>query len=196
MKNLMTILGALILLLSPCMANAQEETYATKNEINLTFGTITAPQGVYAFASVFAALFSLGHANIADVHMIGAGGLEYFRRLGNVVAVGGIGTFENIWGKEKNKDNEITGDINVSVASLMPAAKFYWFEKPKFNMYSKVAVGASLYGGTNSDSPGVNFAYQLSPVGLTAGSDHHRFLAEIGLLGMQGTVLIGYSYRF
>ncbi len=201
MKKLITILGALVLLLNPFTANAQaadaqKESYATKNEINLTYGTITAPQGVQVFGSVFAVIFSLGNANMSDVHLVGAAGLEYFRRLGNVVAVGGIGTYENIWGKVKNKDGEITGDINVSIGSLMPAAKFYWFEKPKFNMYSKVAVGASLYGGTNSDSPEVSFAYQLSPVGLTTGGTHHRFMAELGLLGMQGSVLIGYSYRF
>ena len=201
MKKLITILGALVLLLNPFTANAQaadaqKESYATKNEINLTYGTITAPQGVQVFGSVFAVIFSLGNANMSDVHLVGAAGLEYFRRLGNVVAVGGIGTYENIWGKVKNKEGEITGDINVSIGSLMPAAKFYWFEKPKFNMYSKVAVGASLYGGTNSDSPEVSFAYQLSPVGLTTGGTHHRFMAELGLLGMQGSVLIGYSYRF
>jgi len=191
MKKVISFFGALLLLLTPCVANAQ-----AKDEINLTAGFITGPEFVHVFSGIFVTMFSLGYANILDAHMTGGFGLEYFHNFGGVVSAGCIGSYEHIWGVQKNKDDEVTGDINVNVGALMPAAKFTWLTKPKFEMYSKVAVGATLYNSINSTDPHVTFAYQLSPVGMNVGGEHHRFMAELGLLGMQGSLLVGYSYRF
>jgi len=191
MKRFVAFFGALILLLTPCIANAQ-----AKDEINVTAGYLTAPEFVHIFSSVFVTVFSLGYANITDAHMTGGFGLEYFHNFGGVVSAGCIGTYEYIWGTQTNKEGEVTAELDTHVGSLMPAAKFTWLTKPKFEMYSKIAAGASLYRAMNAESPQVTFAYQLSLVGMNVGGEHHRFLAELGLSGMQGAVLIGYNYRF
>ena len=78
--------------------------------------------------------------------------------------------------------------------SLMPQAKWRWFNRKYVGMYSRVAVGL-LYRNdltqANRFLPGIQF----SPFGVEAGLEHVRAYADIGV-GTQNIVQLGLKYEF
>ena len=86
----------------------------------------------------------------------------------------------------------------------MPAVKFDWLRKKNFGMYSKLAFGAtyrtekieyknSVY--EDYDENGLHVNWQLSVLGIEAGSPTLRGFVELGT-GEQGIGLIGLRYKF
>ncbi len=170
------------------------------NEISLSYGQGSIGQGIYLFADVFAVIFSLGHASAKDPVFTGEVSTEYYHYLNNVVAVGGILTGEYMGGnmvdqnKPEDDPNYVNGKFEMGFVSLMPAAKFSWFNHNHVGMYSKVGVGCSLVlGGSESIQPMV--AFQLSPVCCDFGNDSWRGFAELGV-GTQGILNLGIKYQF
>lgn len=139
--------------------------------------------------------------------------LEYFRRVSKVVAIGGFVAFnglnrdmlltwkDNSTGKKTEKK---TGEARRRNFSILPTAKFDWFRKHYFGMYSKVGIGISIMNETQKDDMkgGTDFSdtsvipnYQLTLLGMEGGSSRLRLFAELGT-GEQGIILAGVRAKF
>lgn len=85
--------------------------------------------------------------------------------------------------------------------TLMPAIKYYWVNNNHFGLYSKAAVGGMLMllkeeGSDKSYNEGtLYFNFQISALGLEAGSQNFRGFVELGA-GEQGIVLAGLRCKF
>ena len=129
--------------------------------------------------------------------------LEYFRHLDNPrVAVGGIVTYSQ-FGEDVEYQGSKEGERTRKYISVMPSVKYYYVNKKSFGMYSKLGVGGMLLnsksedtksGKSDSDSK-FYVAYQVSLLGLEAGSQNVRAFLEAGV-GEQGIVLAGLKYKF
>ena len=129
--------------------------------------------------------------------------LEYFRHLDNPrVAVGGIVTYSQ-FGEDVEYQGSKEGERTRKYISVMPSVKYYYVNKKSFGMYSKLGVGGMLLnsksedtksGKSDSDSK-LYFAYQVSLLGLEAGSQNIRAFLEAGV-GEQGIVLAGLRCKF
>ena len=74
--------------------------------------------------------------------------------------------------------------LNTKWLTVSPVARFYWFDKGYFAMYSRFGVGVLFASGRDS---GTYFMPNLSPVALEWGSKQVRFCIEpasVGSLGM------------
>ena len=169
-----------------------------RNEIALSYGQLSVGEFVYVLGGVFTGVFSLGHVTMENPRFTGVVSLEYYHSLSKVFSVGGIIAAESIWGnmistsKEPDDPDRINGRYDMMFLSVMPAVRARWFGKPRFSMYSKVAVGlCACFNGETSFLPGV----QLSPICLEFGNPSIRGFLEIGA-GMQGVVNLGIRHRF
>ena len=95
------------------------------------------------------------------------------------------------------------GEAKNSFITVLPAVKFNWLRKKYFGMYSKVAAGVSFASkkedytdNTPSRSENsVEFNWQLSALGIEAGSPNVRGFVELGI-GEQGMMLAGVRCKF
>lgn len=81
--------------------------------------------------------------------------------------------------------------------TLMPTAKFYWFNREHFGMYTRLAIGGTYRmestNGVSDNSFMVNG--QISPVCIEFGGEHFRGFLEEGL-GANGSAFGGIKYSF
>lgn len=129
---------------------------------------------------------------------------EYFYHLPSAhkVAFGGIFSFAT-YGEDVENNGQKEGERKRTYFTLMPAFKYYYTQTRSFGAYSKVAAGAmlahaksddKLNNKTESDSK-LLFMWQLSLIGLEAGSENVRGFVELGA-GEQGIALVGLRYKF
>ena len=109
------------------------------------------------------------------------------------------------------------GYENCRTFSFAPSARYTWYETRSYRLFSRVAVGMMRhhrtfemerwkYNAQNTHGIQVGdteymentkwrMAYQLSPIGVTVGSDNLRFIAELGY-GCLGVVNMGIAVCF
>ena len=191
----------------------------TKNEIAVSYGTLSNSEWLEVFQEVVTVMFGGETKNKSAAGPVSA---EYFHRLTPVVAVGAVGSFstykddimqrstassgtEDYMAISSAEESPMVkvGDYTRSYISFMPAVKFNWLRKEHFGMYSKVAAGIS-YVHTNlgdvdptvakEKDKDVIFNYQASLLGIEAGGKLRGF-AEFGM-GEQGAILVGIRYNF
>lgn len=123
-----------------------------------------------------------------DNKFTGSFNLEYMYNFSSKMATGIILSYEH------SKIKSI--DYKENFVSIMPAFKMNWVQKNIFRFYSKVALGITLdvVSAGKSDETDVDFAYQVSPLGLEIGKCICGY-AEVGY-GHQGIGVIGIRYRF
>ena len=193
------LLTALVISALMCVpAQAQEET---RHEISVSYGAVPNSLWLDITSDVIASMFgaTYDHSGVA-----GPVGLEYHYRTSPLIAVGAIATFAK-HSEEETYLNEITKTSKNSYFTLMPSVKFNWLRRHNWGMYSKVAAGASLRHSTLQDKEVVNakkttdnvvfFNFQVSALGIEAGSENVRGFAELGM-GEQGVALAGVRFRF
>ena len=82
----------------------------------------------------------------------------------------------------------------TSYFALQGKYRFVYFSKENFNLYGEVGLGADLFISDSDVFP--FFAGQLSPIGISFGSDKFFGNAEIGI-GTEGSILLlGCGFRF
>ena len=186
---MMTVLGA----------QAQVYDYETKHEVAVSYGIDSNSQIIDVFEEIGGAMFG---AKLENEKFFGPISAEYFYHIEPWLGVGGILAYgvnkqDAMSGKDK------IGESKNSYLTLMPALKFDWLRKQYFGMYSKIAVGATLrnekYDSDNDshdyDNSTVHFNWQLSFVGIEAGSPTIRAFAELGF-GEQGIIQAGVRCKF
>lgn len=177
---------AVILLATLCSgAFAQVER---KNEVSLSVGAASISDVYNSLAKMMTSLMADFTDTAVDFTSVGSLSGEYFHRVGGLVSVGGLISFNNLVVKSEGEITEVTNYF-----SLMPGIKLHWYEREKFSAYSKFAVGARAKFATEEKAV-VKFTGQASLLGIEAGG-RFRVFVEAGV-GEQGLGVLGLRYRF
>ena len=179
-------------------AQAQDEP---RHEFSVSYGVVPNSIWLDITSDVIGSLFGATYDHSGETGPIG---LEYYYRTSPLIAVGAVAAFAQHSEEEKLK-SEITRTCKNSYFTLMPSVKFNWLRRTNWGMYTKVAAGASLRHSTiknNEDISAKNktdntvfFNFQVSALGIEAGTENVRGFAELGI-GEQGIALAGVRFRF
>lgn len=115
--------------------------------------------------------------------------MEYFYRPVENFGVGAVAAIAGCkWDDE--------GDAKSRYYTIMPAIKYNWLNRTHFSMYSKAAVGITIFSesGTKNNKTTTVFNWQASLVGAEFGGAFRGFV-ELGT-GEQGIILGGLRYKF
>ena len=179
---------------------AQSGYEDTKHEVAVSLGGASNSQWIDVFEDAFVSM--VGY-RFEDGSAFGPLSVEYFYHLNPVVGVGAIGAFAH-----ETKDilfsNEKYGEAKNTFITVLPAVKFNWLRKKNFGMYSKLAAGLTFASKKEDYSKGsvdnrsetkVGFNFQVSALGIEAGSENIRGFVELGV-GEQGVALAGIRVKF
>lgn len=185
--------------------------YDYNHEASISYGIGTHNEIVNGFANVVGTIFTLGYADITDLKWSGAYNMKYAYHPVKFLGLGVVSSYQTskgdiVEGSSKNKDNDtrvVVGKAEGKYFAIMPSISLNWFDFNYVCMYSKVAVGYSMskskqtrfepkeYKKTSED----NWAYQLTPIALEAGSPLVRGFFELGF-GHEGILAVGVKCKF
>ena len=214
-----------VCLLAAFSANLSAQVRAASNcvahpedEIGLSYGYFTMPHSIILLGGALGTGLSLGAARMSKCVSTGALTVEYMHYIHPHVAFGALLGFEDVimaFDKYAGKDGggnaiyEPGKPGHTIVISPMGGAKFPWFYKSHFSMYSKFAAGLMLMHQTGAEysekgseetqksesNTSVNVAFQVNPVCLDFGGGRFRGFAEFGY-GNQGICTAGVRWIF
>ena len=198
MKKLLVMIAAAMM--AATNVNAQNGYDDTKHEVAISLGGASNSQWIDVFEDLTVAMLS---GKLGERNFTGPFSAEYFYHIKNWLGVGGILAYGRSTQDVEESGSKI-GDVSNNYITLMPAVKFDWLRKKNFGMYSKFAFGAtyrsekieyknSVY--EDYDENGLHVNWQLSVLGIEAGSPTLRGFVELGT-GEQGIGLIGLRYKF
>ena len=198
MKKLLVMIAAAMM--AATNVNAQNGYDDTKHEVAISLGGASNSQWIDVFEDLTVAMLS---GKLGERNFTGPFSAEYFYHIKNWLGVGGILAYGRSTQDVEESGLKI-GDVSNNYITLMPAVKFDWLRKKNFGMYSKLAFGAtyrsekieyknSVY--EDYDENGLHVNWQLSVLGIEAGSPTLRGFVELGT-GEQGIGLIGLRYKF
>ena len=198
-KILITVAVAMMTAMS---VNAQSGYEDTKHEVGISYGALSNTTWM-SIADAMGTTITLGAVKYKDGDFTGPIAVEYFYHLSPVIGLGAVGAYTH-----ETKDiligNDKCGEAKNSFITVMPAAKFNWLRKKNFGMYSKVAAGLTFASKKEDYSKGnvedlsenkVGFNFQVSALGIEAGSETFRGFVELGV-GEQGVALVGIRAKF
>lgn len=178
-----------------CNINAQEP----KHEISVSYGVLPNSLWLDGVQTFFEALFG---QKKDTRNYVGPIGLEYHYRVSPLIGVGAVAVYSH-HEEDLLKDDAVIRSRNKNYYTIMPSVKFNWLRRNHWGLYSKVAIGASLFNqkmkeaetGQKTDENKVNFNFQASAIGIEAGSGTIHGFFEAGL-GEQGVFLGGVRAKF
>ena len=200
MKKLIFMVTAALMM--AVNVNAQEGYEDTKHEVAIVFGVESNSQWIDTFENIFS---NYTYENDRYMEPISA---EYFYHINKMLGLGAIFVYGNHkqdlydrW--SSSKDRIRIGKSSNSYYTLMPAVKFNFLRKKNVGLYSKAALGVTyrtesidcIDDSDDYDEKGLLFNFQLSFIGVEAGSPYLRGFAELGV-GEQGIVCAGIRYKF
>ena len=196
------VLFATLLLTFTASAKGRDNQYDyTRHEVALGYGVLPNSTWLGILEDLVVITSTLGNVHYDATSSFGALSGEYYYRVHKAIGIGGIGAF---YRENRNLiiNNNVEGHAHANYITLMPAAKFDWLRRKHFGMYSKIAFGATLrtdkqkcQGAEDESDATVLPNWQLSLLGLEAGSPNIRVFAEVGF-GEQGILLAGLRYKF
>ena len=167
-----------IILVIPSFAQATRN-----NEIAVTYG-------INALDIIAAGVNKTGRmlvdTDVLNRHSAGIFGVEYFRRVSELVSVGGAFTYY------KATDTTSEDTLVEKNYDFMPSVKLHWYQREWFSAYSKCGAGIGI--AKDDDGTEVGFDWQVSLLGLEVGRTV-RLFAEGGF-GDQGVIMAGLRVRF
>ena len=128
-------------------------------------------------------------------------GVEYYRHITPVVAVGAVAEYSACkWDENYGTDSS----LKSSYITFMPSVKFNWLRREYWGLYSGVSAGIMIAtidaSDVKTDDPDVKdetatvFMFQGTAIGAEFGSNF-RFFTELGF-GEKGLVCAGLRYKF
>ena len=158
-----------------------------KNEIGAYYGFGSASNIVTTFAKAFT--FSSDDRS----GFWGPIGIEYYRHVTPVVAIGAMASIAGC----TFKDNIGNNDGSAKYYTVMPAVKFNYLRRDHFGLYSGLAAGVMFFNSSyaNQNDNSVNFMFQLTGIGAEFGGQQFRGFAEFGF-GERGVLCAGLRYKF
>ena len=191
-----------VAMMTATSVNAQSGYEDTKHEVGISYGALSNTTWM-SIADAMGTTITLGAVKYDDGKFTGPIAVEYFYHLSPVIGVGAIGAYA-----KETKDiliaNDKYGEAKNTFFTVMPAAKFNWLRKKNFGMYSKVGAGLTFASKKEDYSKGnvenlseskVGFNFQVSALGIEAGSETIRAFVELGV-GEQGVALAGIRAKF
>ena len=192
---------AVAALMATMNVNAQNNGYDTRHEIGISYGAGCNSDIITSFGGALGK--ALVGAQSDNDSRFGTIAVEYFYHTSKVIGVGAIAGFgQNKEDTRSKNTGELWGSNTDTYYTIMPAVKFNWLRKSHFGMYSKLAAGIMFSrfryertdGKENTDNS-TDFNWQVSLIGVEAGSATLRGFAELGS-GEQGIILAGVRYKF
>jgi hypothetical protein len=183
--------------------NAQNDEEYLKHEIGISYGMLSNSAWMSIGESLGTTIVSFGSVRYDNSSSFGPLAMEYFYHLNPVVGIGAIGAYV-CETKDMFLGNNHCGEAKNSYVTVLPAVKFNWLRKPHFGLYSKVAAGATFRSqkedftseqNEDNSKTSVLFNFQLTGIGIEAGSKNVRGFAEFGV-GEQGLALAGIRFKF
>lgn len=173
--------------------NAQKDE--PKNEIGVFYSVASVSNILSEYGAAFS--YSIG----SQTGYWGPIGIEYFRRLSPVVAVGAVAEYSHCkWDKNYGSDRSLSS----SYITVMPSIKFNWLRNENWSLYSGASAGIMIAtldtSGVSSkdekieDETITSFMFQATALGAEFGKDL-RFFAEVGF-GEKGVACAGLRYKF
>lgn len=173
--------------------NAQKDE--PKNEIGVFYSVASVSNILSEYGAAFS--YSTG----SQTGYWGPIGIEYFRRLSPVVAVGAVAEYSHCkWDKNYGSDRSLSS----SYITVMPSIKFNWLRNENWSLYSGASAGIMIAtldtSGVSSidekieDETITSFMFQATALGAEFGKDL-RFFAEVGF-GEKGVACAGLRYKF
>ena len=202
MKTTISITLSVLLLAatsSPSFAQSAEASKQVndraKNEISVSYGTITITQISAVLGGLFVTAFSGGNIVMEKFNGKGAISLSYYRALNNWLAVGADLACENASLTLRNKITDTRTESPVTAFSPMLTAKGNWLRRNHFDIYSRISAGAMIMKNPVRGTVNATFIAQVSPIGLEFGGINFRGFIEGGA-GAQGSIIAGLKFRF
>ena len=193
---------AAVALMTAMSVNAQSGYEDTKHEVGISYGVLSNTTWL-SIGDAMGTTVTFGAVRYDDGNFTGPIAVEYFYHLSPVIGLGAIGAYTR-----ETKDifiiNDKYGEAKNTFFTVMPAAKFNWLRKKNFGMYSKVGAGLTFASKKEDYSKGsvenqsenkVGFNFQVSALGIEAGSETFRGFVELGV-GEQGVALAGVRVKF
>lgn len=202
MKKIVTLL---LLALLSTGAFAQSPSFG-KNELDLSYGLITAPQFIDVWKDILVTTFSFGTYQQENKHYTGGLFLTYKYALKDRWLLGFTAGYDGASGDLLNKDGNFKGDYVTSYVSTIASVDYRYLMRDKVQLYSGIGVGATLLSDkskainpdTNSEETDINnqvfFDFQINLIGVRVGKALAGF-AELGV-GYKGIINAGISYQF
>ena len=173
--------------------NVNAQSDEPKNEVGVYYGIESAS----SYVSILSGAFSHFFTDSDQGNLWGPIGVEYYRHVSPVVAIGGVVSIAGCkWG-----DDDFFKSTYITV---MPSVKFNWLRKNIWGLYSAASAGLMFindevdkgYNGTKdikSDNATI-FMFQGTLLGAEVGRQFRGF-AEFGF-GEKGLICAGLRYRF
>jgi len=189
-----------ILTCSSMGAQAQNLDYDTKHDIAISYGAAPLSTWVSVGTTVITTIFTGTVYKYEESSSFGSLSAEYFYHTSPSLSFGAIACFS------QNADNLIidgkeSGERKASYITVMPAVKWEYLRRKNFGMYSKLGIGYTLehvsetYNGKDDTNNSGFLNFQISALGIEAGSKQFRCFGELGY-GEQGILLAGLRYKF
>ena len=201
MKTKFVILSLLIALAMPVFAQ-RDTIRSNKNEFSIGYGHM--PSSSFRFHP--------GYLIYPETDNIGAFYVTYTRRLNKVLGIGVTACFDPIrlnYHDRVNGENTLICTVTQNSFSILPHLKINWLNTKYVNLYSKVApIGIryctykqkeyypdlyEIQSPYNSFADGIDYAYQITPIGIEIGTKRCAGFMQIGI-GMEGIISIGFRY--
>lgn len=190
------MIAAILFCGSTTVASAQEAV-ETKHEIGISYGMMSNSNWVDAFEDFADGLLG---GRMENKSFVGPIAVEYFYHVTPLVGLGAVAAYGQ---RTQDLVGTTTGKGTDRYFTLMPSVKLDYLRKKHFGMYGKVAVGATLRkekieyhsGKDDHTDSSVNFNWQLSLLGIEAGSPYLRAFLELGV-GEQGIGVVGVRCKF
>lgn len=184
-----------------CMLNLhgqQTNDVICRHEVAVSYGVGPSSVWVHFFGDIIDAIAG---SDYDDSTFLGPLSAEYFFHPRPSIGVGGVFTFNSRHNDRMNNGTKV-GERDRTYFTIMPALKFDYVRTKNFGMYLKLAIGCTFGsdketcdGKPDSNDHSSFFNFQLSLLGLEAGSRNVRGFAELGV-GEQGMLQAGLRYRF
>ena len=164
------LLWVFIYVMTPC--NAQpKDSLKLNHEVSLGIGTLSVMDAFAVSPRV-------------EIHG------QYLYNINKCIGLGALAVFESY----KTDEGWLSyGSNNGFHLTLNPAARFYWFNKKHFAMYSKLGAGVSIGGEQEIHIiPMIN----ISAIALEFGGRQWRVFTELFPIGTLGMLNLGVKKSF
>ena len=187
MKKILMIAAMMIAAVS-----VQAQNDDLKNEIGAYYGFGSASNVVSTVAGAFT------FSSSDQTGFWGPVGIEYYRHVSPVVAIGAMASVAGCKYKE--------GIAKSTYYAVMPAVKFNYLRRNHFGLYSGLAAGVLFSHSTmnsttstgaseNKTDNGTFFMFQITGIGAEFGGQRLRGFGELGF-GERGVLCAGIRYKF
>lgn len=179
---------------------------AQKRELKVSYGAFTSNEFLQIFGDeIMTTALTMGNYSSSNSKSIGAFSVDYTYALSKRLRIGGAFVFDaNNKNVSYDKGVKAAGKTNNYYFTVMPQATFAYVTKPCFELYSGLALGASMRRETFNPAASTTYkkevntvflpAFQVNAIGVRVGKTLAGF-AEVGF-GAKGMVNAGVSYRF